>query len=456
MYQQTRQLVDRVFDTESNRLIENMSDAEVRRNTAQFLGIMALLGLAVIIIRMMGANAFGAASLILNFVWVGFYLGAAGFIYISNPNKVWCIRIALITIIVEGLIAITRWVVYHDPSPADATIIGVLLGLTLGALLLPWTPKQVLGVSLIWIVGSVVSLFLNEQSEDFSIPAAVFAYIAVTIPGTMISFFRMSRFQDQFELHFIQTQFEEVRQELQAAKSIHERAFPKPKSSGDLRFSYVYNPMSQIGGDSIFASIEQPGEVSSPVTLVLYDVTGHGLSAALTANRLQGELMRIMGEDPTIDPGELITKLDRYVCLTLADSAVLVTAVAMYANPKAGIIHVANAGHPAPILRNTRGATISFHSTSPVLGVGMGTQSKPQVEEHPFLPGDSIIAYTDGVSESLNAHGHLYTSQGVERVLKEDWRELNERWPEKILADVENRRAGPASDDILIVELYRA
>jgi len=40
--------------------------------------------------------------------------------------------------------------------------------------------------------------------------------------------------------------------------------------------------------------------------------------------------------------------------------------------------------------------------------------------------------------------------------LSEDWTEQQERWPEKILTDVEKRRAGSASDDILIVELYRA
>ena len=456
MHKQIEHLVGAVLDLDTNHLVENLDTAEVRRNTVQFLGLMALLGIVIIFMQSLRVGPLDVAFVIVGFVWAGFYLAAGAIVYFLNPTKIWCIRITLLIIVAEGAIAIVRWVIYKDPSPGGDAVIGVLIGLTLGALLLPWTPRQTIALSVLWIVGSGLALIVNKHAEDFSNLGAIFAYIVVTIPGMMISFFRSTRLQDQFELHFIKTRYEEVREELQAAKNIHERGFPKPKSSGEIRFTYAYRPMSQIGGDSIFASIEQPGETTSPLTLVLYDVTGHGLSAALTANRLQGELMRIMGEDPTVDPGELLTQLDRYVCLTLGDSAVLVSAVAFNADPVKGTIRIANAGHPAPILRTARGTIQRFESTSPVLGVGMGTENKPIVEEHPFLQGDSLIAYTDGVSEAVDQEGELYTTQGVERVLNEDWTEQQERWPEKILTDVEKRRAGSASDDILIVELYRA
>jgi serine phosphatase RsbU (regulator of sigma subunit) len=456
VYKHLSQLIISSYDLSTNRLVENLTDAEVRRSTAQFLGILTLLGLVVILIDMMTTQHFGPAGGLLTIAWAGFYVVAIGTVYFTNLDKYWCVRLSLLIIICEGIIAIVRWVINEDPSPGSGTVIGVLIGLTLGALWLPWSPRETLSLSLLWIVSAILSLFLVGGNSDFSVPAAVFVYIAVTIPGTMISFFRMSRFQDQFELHFIQSQFEEVREELQAAKNIHERGFPKPKSSGALRFTYVYRPMRQIGGDSIFASIQNPGEPQSPLTLVLYDVSGHGLSAALTANRLQGELMRIMGEDPCIDPGELLTKLDRYVCLTLTDAAVLVTAVAINANPELQTIRIANAGHPAAIFRSPRATTKNFESTAPLMGLGMDSLFEPIVEEYPFKPGDSLVAYTDGVSEASVNRGEMYSTEGVTRVLEQDWSDQSERWPEKILTDVENRRAGPASDDILIVELYHA
>jgi len=455
VHKQIKKLVGAVIVPDADHLVSNLNVVEVRRNTVQFIGLMALLGVVVLVMQSMRVGKFDLSFAILAVGWAGVYVSAVSVVLWVKPTVVWCIRISLILVLVEGLVAILRVMIYQDQSPSGDTVIGVLIGLTLGALLFPWTPKQTLILSVLWIVSASTTLLITKHSSGFSDAATIFAYIAVTVPGLMISFFRMSRFEDQFELHFLQTKFDEVREELQAAKSIHERGFPKPKSSGDLRFTYIYRPMSQIGGDSIFASIEHPGDEHSPVTLVLYDVTGHGLSAALTANRLQGELMRIMGEDPTIDPGELLTKLDRYVCLTLADSAVLVSAVAISADPSQEMVRVANAGHPAPVLRESRGTTRCFESSSPVLGVSSTIENKPKIEEHPFLPGDSLIAYTDGVSEASIPHGELYNTEGVERVLNRDWIDQSQRWPEKILADVENRRAGSAKDDILIVELYR-
>ncbi len=456
MHQQLQNLIRALRDFESNRLLENMSESEVRRNTAQFLGILALLGIAVILIQLMGERNQGFTHLALSLAWAAFYLTAAIAVYFIDLKKIWCVRLSLMIIVTEGFVAIVRWALAIDPAPSEGTVVGVLVGLTMGASLLPWSPRQTLALSSIWIISSITSLFLTDHSADFSIPAAVFAYVAVTIPGVMISFFRMSRFQDQFELHFIQSKYDEVREDLQAAKTIHERGFPKPKSSGEIRFAYAYMPMSQIGGDSVFASIQMPGEPGSPVTIVLFDVTGHGITAALTANRLQGELMRLTGEDPSIEPDELLCAMDRYVCLTLADSAVLVSAVAVQADPINSTIKIANAGHPPPILRLQRGAMSKIEPSAPVLGVGINQPFRPEVETHPFSEGDSLIAYTDGVSEARTGSRTMFGTEGVEEVLSRNWVEQSKRWPVQILEEVENRRAGPASDDILILEIYRA
>lgn len=451
-----RHLVRSVRDFESNKLIDNMSEAEVRRNAAQFLGILSLLGIAMILIQFMGQSSQGRYSILLSFSWALFYLGAAITVYFVDLKKIWCVRLSLLMIMVEGVVALARWALSGQGGPGEGSLVGVLVGLTMGAALLPWSPRQTITLSSLWIVGASVSILLLEHPEGFSVSAAIFSYTAVCIPGVMISLFRMSRFQDRFELHFIQSKYDEVREDLQAAKSIHERGFPKPKSSGEVRFTYVYRPMSQIGGDSVFASIQHPGEPDSPVTLVLFDVTGHGISAALTANRLQGELMRLTGENPAIEPGELLSAMDRYVCLTLADSAVLVSAVAVRVVPEEGVIRVANAGHPPPILRDSRGQLTRILPSGAVLGVGVEQLFRSKVEEFPFSSGDSLLAFTDGVTEARVSARDMYALDGVEQVMARNWVEQSKRWPVQILEDVEKERAGDASDDILILEIYRA
>lgn len=457
MHQQLHNLFRLVHEFESNRLLENMTESELRRNTAQFLGILALLGIAVTLIQLMSERSIGVNNITLGLVWTGFYLTAAGLIYFVNLEKLWCVRLSLLTIVLEGIIAITRWVTAADPAPNEGMLVGVLVGMTMGAALLPWSPRQTLALSALWVISAGICLLVtHDRGDGLSIPASIFAVVAITIPGTMISFFRMSRFQDQFELHFIQSKYDEVREDLQAAKAIHERGFPKPKSSGQVRFTYVYKPMSQIGGDSVFASIEDHANPDSPLTLVIFDVTGHGITAALTANRLQGELMRLTGEDPTITPDSILYAMDRYVCLTLADSAVLVSAVAIRVDPSEGVIRVANAGHPAPLLRNERGGLKRIEPSGSVLGVGMEQIMRTRVEEHLFGEGDSLIAYTDGVSEARIGGDRMFGTEGVEAVLTRSWAEQSKRWPIQILEEVENQRTGDATDDILVLEIHRA
>jgi sigma-B regulation protein RsbU (phosphoserine phosphatase) len=280
-------------------------------------------------------------------------------------------------------------------------------------------------------------------------------YVVVTVPGVMISFFRSTRIQDQFDLRFIQTEYEQVREEILAAKSIHERAFPEARLDGAIRFQYIYKPMSQIGGDYLFASVMDPSSDKSPVTLVLFDVTGHGIAAALTANRLQGELARIIGEDPEVEPAALLTLLNRYVCLTLSDSAVLVTAIAMKADPSANTMTAANAGHPDGVVRLGSGELKHVEASSAPLGVVSDDGFMVTDQVYPFAAGDSMVAFTDGVTEARNKAGDFFGLEGIERVLAYEWVDTSQRWPENILNGVKQHRAGSATDDILIVELYR-
>ena len=62
--------------------------------------------------------------------------------------------------------------------------------------------------------------------------------------------------------------------------------FPAEYDDGFVRFEYRYTPMRELGGDFVHLHVAASGIVH----VVLLDVTGHGLAAALTVNRLYGEL----------------------------------------------------------------------------------------------------------------------------------------------------------------------
>ena len=76
MHKQLVQFVDFVVGAKSNRLLDNMTQSEVRRNTVLFLGILSVIGVFVIVLQLLGQNTSGLNNVILNFAWGGFYLAA--------------------------------------------------------------------------------------------------------------------------------------------------------------------------------------------------------------------------------------------------------------------------------------------------------------------------------------------------------------------------------------------
>src|SRR6185295_15808135 len=97
-------------------------------------------------------------------------------------------------------------------------------------------------------------------------------------------------------------------------------------------FHYVYEPMRQIGGDLLFVfppSHQHQDDGVGALSLVVLDVTGHGIAAALTVNRIVGELERLFIDDPDAPPGKALAVLNRYVFSTLSKHDHYVTAICL-------------------------------------------------------------------------------------------------------------------------------
>lgn len=462
-----RRFTDRIARPDHGGYVE--TPAEIRAQALRFIGLTALIEGVLILIRWVllpGLSDLTAqrpavalsGSLALELAWAATYAAVAGFVLVGRPPPKWTVRATLGLVIVSALIAIVRRGVGIDPGPGGHAMATMLIVHTAGAAMLPWSPRQALVVAGVWVLMSSGSLILIEGSGPTSIWAAIFATLAVAVPGTMIAFFRSSRLNDRFTVRVLEDRFRRVREELSAARRIHENAFPQPRYEGLLRFAYEYRPMSQIGGDYLFASVDAPRDPDSPVTLVLLDVTGHGIPAALTVNRLQGELARLIAEHPHAGAGRLLENLNRYVYLTMGDQSVFVTAVALRAEPgglgRPGTVEIANAGHPPVLLRRASGAVETLGATATVLGAQEPDDYRARPIARRLGPGDSVIAFTDGVSEARNPEGRMFGADGVRGLVEAGRAEPARRWPEIIARAVEMHRPESPTDDTLIVELY--
>lgn len=345
---------------------------------------------------------------------------------------------------------------------AYAIVMGTGLGTifvthVFACLFLPWTPRESLK-PIIPLLGlnALISLWFIDV-----IPLAVILSILlsplVAVPGMLICLWRNSRFRERFTVSMLKGRYGEMKQELSSARQIHESLFPGPMTEGPVRFDYRYEPMRQIGGDYLFArSVPATQHGAQPILhMTIIDVTGHGIGAALTVNRLYGEIARQLGEDPTITPGQILTGLNNYLHHTLATHSVYATAVCLRFDPNTSALTWASAGHPPAFLRTVDGRLERLDSTTLVLGACRGDDFHHHEESTRFHPGDMLLLYTDGAIESRNQHGRMLGLAGLESLLASSRPSVEGGYADAILRRVDEYRFGPPQDDTLIVEVWR-
>jgi len=277
----------------------------------------------------------------------------------------------------------------------------------------------------------------------------------IGMPGYFVIWWRDSRFREGFTNRVLRGRYNEMRRELVDARRIHESLFPRSVVDGPLHFRYAYEPMRQIGGDYLFSKLAHVEDGKHGLlNLVVLDVTGHGIPAALTVNRLHGELERIFAEHPTIGPHDLLHMLNRYVHLTLSSHWVYVTALCIKVDSRTSTMEYASAGHPPAFLYTVDARMEELESTAMILGACSPDEFDAHARTLPFGPGDRIIAYTDGAFECRDRSGQQLRISGIRRLLARGPGD-SKSWPESIIRAVADFRHGPPPDDTLVIEVAR-
>ncbi len=388
-------------------------------------------------------------------IWVAMYVAAFWYARSRRPVGDVLVRLSIGIVAIDGLMNVLMRAL---DLPAAGGLLAFTLTHFLACALLPWTPKQAIRPAvLVLLVSAAVQLLWETPLWSSTVETIVGVSIGIVLspllvaPGFAICWLRHSRRMETFKLRFLQNKYGEMRRELVDARRIHESLFPTSIAEGPVRLSYEYEPMRAIGGDFLFAHRRLDG----PLSIVLLDVTGHGIPAALTVNRLHGELERVFAENPDIGPGEVLRLLNRYVHLTLATHSIYATALCFRIDPRTDRLEYASGGHPPAFVRGVDGTLEELESTSFVLGACAGQDFDPAPRSVPFGAGDCVVAYTDGAIEARDSKGAMLRIEGLRRLLASASDVSNGSWPGVIRSRVMHHRSGPAADDTLIIEVYR-
>ena len=253
---------------------------------------------------------------------------------------------------------------------------------------------------------------------------------------------------EKFNLEMVER--ERMEREIQLARQIQQAFLPNNLPAiGDWKIQSKWNTARSVGGDFYDAFLLDEDLLS----LVIADVSDKGMAAALymTVTRT---LIRANSKTNN-SPAAVLEKVNELLTLD-SQNGMFVTAVYAVLDLKTGILTYANAGHNLPLLTQSAGAVVK---TLPKGGIALGILENISLTDHciQILPGECLLLYTDGVTETFSPSGEPFGENRLKNFLSshqcDSLEELFERLDEELAGF---RRGMPPSDDVTLLAVRRA
>ena len=274
----------------------------------------------------------------------------------------------------------------------------------------------------------------NQRSrfndEDLEVLAGVASQAAIAI--------------DNAKMHEIAVTQRALQRDLELAHRVQRALLPDgpPTVTGYHFFDY-YRAANQVGGDYYDYSPLADGRFG----VVVADVAGKGVSAALLMARLSSEVRFWLASER--DPAKAVDRMNGAFARNDWQDR-FVTGVLAVVDPQSNSMTIVNAGHMPPLLRHSGGTVEAVGEHETGLPIGVVEDFEYESYTRSLEPGDFVTLFTDGISEAMNPQRELY---GLKRLHDQigdqavNVADLGER----ILEDVRQFVGGhPQSDDMCL------
>ena len=209
-----------------------------------------------------------------------------------------------------------------------------------------------------------------------------------------------------------------MKRDLEIAREIQTWLVPSqaPESPG-ASVAFWTRAQNSVAGDYYDAFYPTAdGATGGKLMLVMADVAGKSVPAALLMATLQASLRTIASEGVPLP--QLAERLNRYACGTSLGGQRFTTAVLAEYDPVTRLLEYVNAGHNSPVIRHKDGGTMRLESGG--LPFGITPEAQFTASSIQLQPDDTLVLFTDGVVEAFNAAGEEFTDArwiGVIRAL---------------------------------------
>ena len=234
-----------------------------------------------------------------------------------------------------------------------------------------------------------------------------------------------------------------VEQDLRLANDVQAAFLPlQPPDAQGYKFNSFYRAANHIGGDYFdYIDLGDNG-----IGIVVADVVGHGVAAAMYMAKLSAETRFCLASEP--DPAIAINMLNERMSAVPVEQ--FVTFLLVVLDPRQHTMTIVNAGHMPPMILSAGGELSEPGEEES--GIPIAVMDGMEFERIlvPIKPGDIVVMYTDGINEAMDAKDEEF---GMERVRTAvlaggQPKDIGER----ILSEIETFAAGAAQfDDMCIV-----
>jgi sigma-B regulation protein RsbU (phosphoserine phosphatase) len=237
----------------------------------------------------------------------------------------------------------------------------------------------------------------------------------------------------------------EIEEDLVLAARVQQSLAPKSMVWGGMRVETFYHPVRTIGGD--FGLVSPLDE--DHLNVLVCDVSGHGISSALIANRIYSETISQLNNGAPL--GDMLRQLNHFVIQNIGSSLFFFTLSVARVDRSGRRMVFAGAGHPPAMIVQPGEEPRLLESRSTVLGVLPDAVDAEATLEVQLDAGDRIVLYTDGITDVFDSQGKMLGVAGVQGFVRETailpFHEMNKA----ILDRVAEWREGPPADDISLV-----
>lgn len=245
-----------------------------------------------------------------------------------------------------------------------------------------------------------------------------------------------------------------TKDEIELAKQIQSDLIPKSSPENKFYdFATYYESAREVGGD--YFDIIKPENGDDKTYLVIGDISGKGLPAALYMVRVQAILQSLITNFNNVY--DILINLKKYFSRNLRKEYFL-TIIAASIDKRGGITFC-SAGH-TPVL-HYKSSSKTVDELNPK-GIGIGLNDKgifeANLEKKRIIPkkGDLLLFYTDGITEAMNKHKVQFGLDSLKRIVEANANKSAYELKELILKSI-NQFIGdvPNCDDITLIVLKK-